>query len=1051
MPSTIQNQASYHATPANHLTSEIDNTTYSTLQNLKEARCATHKALQTTNQQYKHAEEEHKANTPWWRQLGAVRGSEKMSQLHHRQVELTKQLEGQDEKLANFQIGAMRHEFDNSLARVLGVSVKEVNLLTAEQKLEQIRKFSDQFPAQTLERFENFEIGFGLMVEQERDKQNSPMRAWLESGLCHLLPNALHLGQHLDSIPLDDWLKLPIPGAEASLVTGKRSISPSPRNCPIFEELHALSQSFESLQNKTEHFMANIGLEDYWPEQTEHPVAFNLLTGLPEFPKDFAIRIFNPKGERLSDYTPSPAAEQLNFINLTFHPDGKFSSAGQAACKDPLAHIVPGLPSYSDLGKGRDFSGAKSTKGQAVIIREKLKGAAEKSPVGIYKAMRNTHADSPHWSPNAGQLGSNSLNAKLMAEFPKVPESLIEHILANHALSEAQRNHYLYEGGSCPATLYTALRQVSADLEHIAQTARDQDYIRHPRTYDSQADARLRATAAQALKGIGLSLHILKPGEQPAPDKLGTSVTLYDYRKGSYSASPSERPYVKTDAKTDSFFTALRSVLSDTHLTQLGLAPDSDSLALRTRLADNLVPPLECAPPVRLHLPPDPPQDQFKWNKDWGRGYGNYEAQAEPLNNHDSQNSRYNAVGRLNNRCTAFLVDGPAEKPAQIITNAHCVDLKPGEVVENVKLNALVEFGAFQDKPPFIARTDQVKYGNYRNSDLAIIDLKESPSYLVANNVTPFILTSDVKYMTPIGHDLVISGYPGNSHSEDLQLSTCVRRETALRHYHGQVISHDCRKIIGGASGSPIIDRTTGQVIAVSSQGRIDGLGGLGVPTFQLNNCLGPNASEEQCMLLPASKVEVTGKLAFRKPKEPFQSRSIEAKIVSDHPYVLNKVVTNPNDCRHSDNYDLLIRTNQQEKLIEMKDPTQDNFLCTIPLSSPNTTLTPGKLHNTLITPVESLPVGPTEQPSIFVKPIGAGYYDLEVKSSGQLHAKQGKALKVDCADPKGYRPEAQGKIQMYAGRKDIVYCAKNVDPDGQESKPARVLMGYSFWSTINT
>ncbi|MBD1589839.1 trypsin-like serine peptidase [Pseudomonas typographi] len=1044
----------------------------------KELRSVNNRELRATNARFQH--------NGVWQRLLELQGSPAMIKLNRRRQQIEQQIKELDAAMVDRAIGAMRIEFDEHLARVLGVSVAEIQLLSIGQKTEAFRKYASEVPEGMPQRFETFEAGFSVLVEQQRAKAPSQIQACLEFALCHVLPNALSLAQHLNVDALPNWPGSFPPGAEGAaipvgqgprgsgmaaqapaatwmgvplLAVPRADASPSVTTCDAAMELAALTQSFEALQNKTDAFIRDIGRKGHWPElAAEHPIALNLLTSLPEFPPDHAIRVFDPVGQEQARYPAIAAPQQrLHFIDLVQQANGTYTAnrpaqtAQTMASANPLELILPQLRPYSALVTGGNFPGAMSPEGQQIVVHEKMAAAARQKPVAIRQEMAEAHAttlptDFLKWLPNAGKTGRSSLVARLIEQFPHIPESRIQQVLVDHIPSAAQRNQFLYENGELPE-LYRALYQESANLEHQAEQAAHQDYIRHARPYDVQADATLREVANSTLASIGCELHILKPGETaPASGDTQAAVTLYDYGLGRYGDTPSEHPYIPSDAKTDSFFQAINRQLPEAQRRQLGANSEVDIVGLRRHLADAAAArEPSCAPTAVLTLPTATYDSAtYSWPNDWGRGFGNYDAQATLLTNTDGQNDRFMGIGRLDNQCTAFLIKTPPTKKAVAITNAHCVDLEDGQIVTHRKEVHTIEFGAFKGSQPVFATAEQLLFANRRRHDLALLRLNVTLAQLQARGVQPLEIANKA---TPIGHDLVIAGYPNNGEQIDLQLSTCVRQPVGGDIWkiqrHG--LQHDCLNVNPGASGSPIIDRASGEVIAVSSHVLGDESGGYGGLVTDLKGCFnGRLPKPKNCVLLPAHDMQISGDTGFRVSAQGGEAKPAQLSFSTDQRYFQYKVGTSPAACEQPGGYSVPMQAGQQDHLVEMADSASTNYACAVAQPGADGAMTKGMLHNAAIHALVPLREGETLKPHVEIADRDNGNYQLvvaqEITSPARLFSKFGPARDTDCNEPEGYHP-AEAIEFVLALAEDVKHCAKAIDPDGQESSPVESLL----------
>jgi len=199
---------------------------------------------------------------------------------------------------------------------------------------------------------------------------------------------------------------------------------------------------------------------------------------------------------------------------------------------------------------------------------------------------------------------------------------------------------------------------------------------------------------------------------------------------------------------------------------------------------------------------------------------------AVALSNADGQ-SPYSGVGRLRGRvqCTAALIRTKADRPsrAYVLTNGHCATTFGSNEVaidQPAPSNYRVTFGMFQDAPNAQREVAvrRIAFSTMKGTDLAILELDASPEELERAGVRGRALASAV---TPADEPLVIVGAPlqGVAGSA-LQLSAC-RLEASVGvvleyqwHWFG-LERNSCAGIAPGSSGSPMISRRTGEIVAV--------------------------------------------------------------------------------------------------------------------------------------------------------------------------------------------------------------------------------------------
>lgn len=209
------------------------------------------------------------------------------------------------------------------------------------------------------------------------------------------------------------------------------------------------------------------------------------------------------------------------------------------------------------------------------------------------------------------------------------------------------------------------------------------------------------------------------------------------------------------------------------------------------------------------------------------------DAHSVVLTNADGKWNRYRSIGRLSGAsdCTVTVVDGGvatpgADQPAYAVTNGHCIDLlQPNQVDVDAKppwpvqvtLDWFADTAASSRHPISVP---SIAWGTMKGTDLAVIRLDTTLGALASAGYQPFRLASAL----PASPTRVVNvGAPSMGVGSDtpyLRAGACTVDSTPrlIREHEWTwtgALRADCPDIYGGSSGSPVIDRATGQILAL--------------------------------------------------------------------------------------------------------------------------------------------------------------------------------------------------------------------------------------------
>lgn len=194
------------------------------------------------------------------------------------------------------------------------------------------------------------------------------------------------------------------------------------------------------------------------------------------------------------------------------------------------------------------------------------------------------------------------------------------------------------------------------------------------------------------------------------------------------------------------------------------------------------------------------------------------------------ENGRWSGVGqlRVSSACTAtFIVPRagvPAEAPAYILSAGHCYSSSLGSseiVVDRSLTSGSVSFRYFVDTPVerrVTARVRRVVWASMRGTDLAVFELDTTVGALRDRGIEPLVVGERV------GEELEVVGIPVSGvpvEDQFLRRAGCRWEGVAnlvefVWTFRG-FLREECADVRGGSSGSPVVNRGTGEIVSVMS------------------------------------------------------------------------------------------------------------------------------------------------------------------------------------------------------------------------------------------
>lgn len=192
-----------------------------------------------------------------------------------------------------------------------------------------------------------------------------------------------------------------------------------------------------------------------------------------------------------------------------------------------------------------------------------------------------------------------------------------------------------------------------------------------------------------------------------------------------------------------------------------------------------------------------------------------------------SAEGRFAGTARLPG-CSGSVVRWAAaldDDPAVVLTNGHCVQtpfLGARDVLVDERQHKRIELLDGAGDVAMTVRGVHLRYASMYRTDLAVYELRESYADLAAGGVTPLVLAT-----------------AGPSRGDEIRIPSgywveqrgCTTTGTAYRVHEREwdwwrsirLPALDGCRIRGGYSGSPIVSRTTGEVVGIANTGYVGG------------------------------------------------------------------------------------------------------------------------------------------------------------------------------------------------------------------------------------
>ncbi|RMQ42175.1 Trypsin domain-containing protein [Pseudomonas cichorii] len=447
------------------------------------------------------------------------------------------------------------------------------------------------------------------------------------------------------------------------------------------------------------------------------------------------------------------------------------------------------------------------------------------------------------------------------------------------------------------------------------------------------------------------------------------------------------------------------------------------------------------------------------------------------LYNADGQNARWNGIGRIKSRkgshCTATLIDtrspdSPADAPAYLVTNGHCISRKNGRIITDAPIDGTIQFNFFTDSTALSYPLKRVRWSSMQGVDLAIVELQTTLDALIADGIQPLRLASQ---LPEEGRAILSIGAPMFAGTGHLRMAACTHQYSGAIMQQPWVWRHtvrnQCQDISVGSSGSPLLTRDTHEVFAVLNLTnqpspedsaledevtlppgfplQVAG-SNYGSPITLLNECFVDglfNPDPVHCSLFPTFTITfATQPRQYAKIRLDAEGREIyprwNVQFAVDQPFYRYKKVDQPLQCEDPVGYGNATAAQDAHIDAPVDARIGINWLCIIGLSAPEARPSLGMMRNALTLAVELQAAGPTIAPRLHIEKNQFGTYEVHwLHDSSQIDhytVKIGPAATTDCSDPQRFKRRLGNHLVLRKKSLPVKICTYAHDVNNQRS-----------------
>lgn len=185
----------------------------------------------------------------------------------------------------------------------------------------------------------------------------------------------------------------------------------------------------------------------------------------------------------------------------------------------------------------------------------------------------------------------------------------------------------------------------------------------------------------------------------------------------------------------------------------------------------------------------------------------------------------FEGIVKLSN-CSGSLIrfsGQPTSSKAYVLTNGHCLGrpfLQPGEIISNWEVNRKMKVST-KNMVFHKVTAQKLVYATMTGTDMAIYELEETYDEIAALNIRPFAIDS-VRPLIGLPIE-IISGYWERGYRCNIDGFAFELKEGDWTFTDSIRYSETGCEVIGGTSGSPIIEKDTRTVVAINNTGNKDG------------------------------------------------------------------------------------------------------------------------------------------------------------------------------------------------------------------------------------